>query len=191
MKNLSLSFVITLLSGTLFSQNTIICRGVIVGSDTIPVVNLSEVVVSSDMVFKDKKQYEQWTRIKYGVKKVYPYAIIASAKLKEYEIKLSNMTDESQKKSYLKICEKDLRSGFENDLKSLSNFQGRILMKLIYRETNRTTYDIVKELRGTFQAIVWQGVARLFGNNMKESYDKNQEDIMIEKAIVLVENGYF
>ena len=191
MKNLSLSFVITLLSGTLFSQNTIICRGVIVGSDTIPVVNLSEVVVSSDMVFKDKKQYEQWTIIKYGVKKVYPYAIIASAKLKEYEIKLSNMTDESQKKSYLKICEKDLRSGFENDLKSLSNFQGRILMKLIYRETNRTTYDIVKELRGTFQAIVWQGVARLFGNNMKESYDKNQEDIMIEKAIVLVENGYF
>jgi hypothetical protein len=143
------------------------------------------------LVFKDKKQYEQWTIIKYGVKKVYPYAIIASAKLKEYEIKLSNMTDESQKKSYLKICEKDLRSGFENDLKSLSNFQGRILMKLIYRETNRTTYDIVKELRGTFQAIVWQGVARLFGNNMKESYDKNQEDIMIEKAIVLVENGYF
>lgn len=69
--------------------------------------------------------------------------------------------------------------------------QGRILMKLIYRETGKTTYDIVKQMRGGFEAGMWQAVARLFGNNMKTTYDARVEDIMIEKAVRLVETGRF
>ena len=67
----------------------------------------------------------------------------------------------------------------------------QILMKLIDRESGKTTYEVVKQLRGSFQAAMWQTVARLFGHNMKTEYDANVEDIMIERAIKLVENGQF
>jgi hypothetical protein len=143
------------------------------------------------MVFKTRRQYEQWTRVKYNVKKVYPYAILASAKLKQYDLILSNIEDEKMRKAYLRLCEKDLKHEFENELKSLSVSQGRVLMKLINRETGKTTYSIVKELRGSFQAAMWQALAQLFGNNMKSTYDAAAEDIMIEKAVALVERGDF
>jgi hypothetical protein len=129
--------------------------------------------------------------VKYNVKKVYPYAILASAKLKSYDILLAKIDDEDKRKAFLRVCEKDLRNEFEDELKSLSVSQGRVLMKLINRETGKTTYAIVKELRGSFQAAMWQTLARLFGNDMKTTYDGAVEDIMIEKAVALVERGDF
>ena len=167
------------------------CYAIIEDKDTVPVFFLNEVDVTTNMVFKTKHQYEQWTRVKYNVKKVYPYAILASAKLKQYDLILSKMTDEDIRKAYLRICEKDLKNEFEDELKSLSVSQGRVLMKLINRETGKTTYAIVKELRGSFQAAMWQAVARLFGNDMKDEYEATTEDLMIEKAIAMVERGDF
>jgi hypothetical protein len=167
------------------------CYAVIENNDTVPVFYLDEVGVTTNMVFKTKRQYEQWTRVKYNVKKVYPYAILASAKLKSYDILLAKIDDEDQRKAFLRVCEKDLRHEFEDELKGLSVSQGRVLMKLINRETGKTTYAIVKELRGSFQAAMWQAVARLFGNDMKDEYEAAAEDIMIEKAIALVERGDF
>lgn len=123
--------------------------------------------------------------------KVYPYAILAAAKLKEYDLALSKIENENLRKAFIKACEKDLRRQFEEDLKGLTVSQGRVLMKLIDRETGRTTYELVKELRGSFQAAMWQTVATLFGNNMKIAYDPLHEDIMIERAIKLVEAGQF
>ncbi len=167
------------------------CYAVVEDNDTIPVFYLEEVGISTNMVFKSKRQYEQWTKVKYNVKKVYPYAILASAKLKQYDLILSKIEDEKIRKAYLRVCEKDLRDEFEDELKSLSVSQGRVLMKLINRETGKTTYAIVKELRGSFQAAMWQALAQLFGNNMKSTYDAATEDIMIEKAVALVERGDF
>lgn len=167
------------------------CRAEIVNGDTVPVVDLYDVYVYTEYVFKNKRQHEQWTRIKYNVKKVYPYAILAAAKLKEYDRILEHMPDEKMKKAYLRVCEKDLKNEFEDELKELSINQGRVLMKLIDRETGKTTYEIVKEMRGGFQACMWQAVARIFGNNMKDDYDANFEDIMIERAIKIVESGAF
>lgn len=167
------------------------CRAEIVNGDTVPVVDLYDVYVYTEYQFKNSRQREQWTRIKYNVKKVYPYAILAAAKLKEYDRILERMPDEKMKKAYLRVCEKDLRNEFEDELKDLSINQGRVLMKLIDRETGKTTYDIVKEMRGGFQACMWQAVARIFGNNMKDEYDANFEDIMIERAIKIVESGQF
>ncbi len=163
---------------------------VVENNDTIPVFYLDEVGVTTNMVFKTKRQYEQWTRVKYNVKKVYPYAILASAKLKQYDLILSKMEDEDIRKAYLRVCEKDLRAEFEDELKSLSISQGRVLMKLINRETGKTTYAIVKEMRGSFQAAMWQALASLFGNDMKVEYSE-EEDMMIETAIALVERGDF
>ena len=167
------------------------CLAEIVGGDTLPLVNLNTVYVYTDFMFKTTKQFELWTKTKYNVKKVYPYAILAAAKLKEYDRMLEKISDEDYKKAYLKICEKDLRNEFEDELKQLSISQGKVLMKLIDRETGKTTYDIVKQLRGSFQAAVWQTLARVFGHNMKSEYDANLEDLMIERAIKLIENGQF
>ena len=167
------------------------CRAEIVNGDTLPLVNLGTIYVYTDFVFKNQRQYELWTRTKHNVKKVYPYAILAAAKLKEYDKVMEKMTDEDLKKAFLKVCEKDLRNEFEDELKDLSISQGKVLMKLIDRETGKTTYDLVKQLRGSFQAAMWQTVARIFGHDMKSEYDANIEDIMIERAIKLVENGQF
>ena len=95
------------------------------------------------------------------------------------------------KKAYLRVCEKDLKHEFEDELKDLSINQGRVLMKLIDRETGKTTFEIVKQMRGGFEACMWQAVARIFGNNMKDDYEANTEDIMIERAIKIVESGQF
>ncbi|MEO6305803.1 MAG: DUF4294 domain-containing protein [Bacteroidia bacterium] len=167
------------------------CRAEIVNGDTIPTFDLNTIYVYTNYVFKNQRQYELWTRTKYNVKKVYPYAILAAAKLKEYDKAMEKMTDENLKKAFLKVCEKDLRHEFEDELKELTISQGKVLMKLIDRETGKTTYEVVKQLRGSFQAVMWQTLARLFGNTMKVEYDANVEDIMIERAIKLVESGQF
>ncbi len=166
------------------------CRAEIIDGDTIPVVDLGTVDVITDFVYRNYRTYELWTRTKYNVKIVYPYAILAAAKLKEYDKVLALISDEKQKKLYLKVCEKDLRKEFEDELKSLTVSQGKVLMKLIDRETGKTTYEIVKQMRGNFQACFWQALASLFGNSMKVTYSP-EEDMMIERAVKLVEGGQF
>lgn len=166
-------------------------RAEITGKDTVPVVDLNTVYVVTDYIFKNRRQYELWTRTKSNVKKVYPYAILAAAKLQEYDKALAGIKDESLQKAFIKACEKDLRNEFEDELKGLTVSQGKVLMKLIDRETGKTTYEIVKQLRGGFQAAMWQTVARIFGHNMKAEYDAALEDILIERAVKLVEAGQF
>ncbi len=165
--------------------------GEIYNGDTIPSIRFQDVYVYADYIYKNKKQYEAWSRTKYNVKKVYPYAILAAAKLKEYNAIMDKMPNEETKKAYLKVIEKQLKDEFEEPLKDLTITQGRILLKLIDRETGNTSYDLVKGLRGNFQAFMWQSVARLFGSNMKSAYDAEGEDIMIERAIKLIEAGQF
>jgi hypothetical protein len=167
------------------------CMAIVIDGDTLPRIDLNAVNVYAQYEFKTQKQREQWTRIKFNVKKVYPYAIVAAAKLKEYDVALSRMTDEHLRKAFIKVCEKDLRNQFEEELKGLTVSQGKVLMKLIDRETGKTTYEIVKEMRGGFQAGMWQAVASLFGNSMKVEYDAEHEDLMIERAVKLVEAGQF
>lgn len=167
------------------------CLAEIVGKDTIPLIPLNTVDIYTTYLFGSARKFEQWTRTKANVKKVYPYAILAAAKLKEYNNALNRMTNKEMQKVFLKQCEKDLKKDFEEELKALTVSQGKILMKLIDRETGETTYEIVKQLRGTFQAAMWQALARIFGHNMKVEYDAKAEDLMIERAIKLVESGQF
>ncbi len=159
--------------------------------DTIASIWMPEVTIIAEYSYKTRKQYEAWTRTKYNVKIVYPYAILAAAKLKEYDLALSKLPTEKAKKAYIKIIEKELKADFEEELKNLSMTQGKILLKLIDRETGTTSFEIVKQMRGGFNAFMWQSVARIFGSNMKTEYDPEGEDIMIERAIQLVETGQF
>jgi hypothetical protein len=82
-----------------------------------------------------------------------------------------------------------LRAQFENELVNLTITQGKILIKLVDRETGNTTYEVLKELKGGFSAFIFQGIARLFGSNLKSEYDAKEEDRMIEDIIVRIENG--
>jgi hypothetical protein len=166
-------------------------RGAVINGDTVAVVDIETVAVVAEFQFRTRRHREMWTRTKYNVKKVYPYAILAAAKLKEYDLALEKIEDEKARKTFIGKCEEDLRGEFEDEISALTISQGKILMKLIDRESGRTTYDVVKQMRGAFQAAMWQTVARIFGHNMKAEYDANVEDIMIERAVKLVESGQF
>ena len=159
--------------------------------DTIPYAKLGVVTCSADRVFKNYRQKAAWDRLKYNVKKVYPYAILASAKLKEYDRVLATIPSESGKKAFMKLAEKQLKNQFSDELKNLSVNQGRILIKLIDRETGKTTYDIVKNMRGSFSAAMWQGVAIVFNSSLKSDYDAEGEEKNIELAIRMIEDGQF
>jgi|LauGreDrversion4_2_1035121.scaffolds.fasta_scaffold210594_3 hypothetical protein len=164
-------------------------QAIVINGDTLPVVNLNMVTIQSDMVFKSRKQREQWDVTKFNVRKVYPYAILASAKLKEYEVALNKIQDEDDRDDYMKYAEDQLQKQFGDELKKLSMKQGKILIKLIDRQTGNTSYELVKTLRGKFSAFMWQGVARLFGSNLKSEYDANGDDKLIELAIRQIESG--
>ena len=166
-----------------------VVHALVENGDTLPYIWLPWVSVETQMPFATRKMYTQWTRIRYNVKKVYPYAILAAAKLKEFDLILAKMPDEKTRAAYLRVCDKELRAQFMDELKDLSVNQGKILMKLIDRETGKTTYTIVKELRGGFQAFMWQSLTVLFGNTMKQEYHPEGEDRLIEIAIKQVEAG--
>lgn len=161
----------------------------IVNSDTIPVVSLGTVYINADRVFKNPKKAAEWNKLKRDVKKVYPYAILAEARLKEYNNVLETMHNEIERKIYMKKAEGQLKSEFSDELKKLTINQGRILIRLIDRQTGHTSYELVKELRGGFSAFMWQSLALLFGSNLKAEYDPNGRDKIIEDAIAEIESG--
>ncbi len=175
-------FFLVPIQGFLFSQNNndIIIpytskvpegykvTAVVENNDTIPYIWMPWVIIIDKMPFKTHRKYAEWTRLKSNVKKVYPYAILAAAKLKEYDLELTKIPKECDRKAFLKKSEKELQKQFGEELKGLSINQGIILMKLIDRETGKTTYNIVKEMRENFQAFMWQSLASLFGSSMKQ-----------------------
>lgn len=185
------SFRVFTQSNPEFKQEPIIAEGIVVGTDTFAYFSLPWLIVEEQMPFATKRKYEQWTRLKHNVKKVYPYAIMAAARLKQYERELKNMPDEEMRKKYMAAAEKQLQKEFGEELKNLSVNQGKILIKLIDRETGNTSYDLVKQLRGSFSAFMWQSLARLFGSNLKSEYDPYGDDRLIEIAIKQIEAGVF
>jgi hypothetical protein len=125
----------------------------------------------------------------YNLKKTYPYAQIAKYKLLEINENLKTLKTDREKKEYIVNAEKELRNQFEKDLTKLTVSQGKMLIKLIDRETGRTSYELVKELKGGFSATFWQGIARLFGSNLKIKFDPQGEDKILNELIFLYEQG--
>jgi len=153
------------------------------GDDTIPMINLPPVDIIGVMSPEALKRYQNYSKLKKDVRIALPYAKLAAAKLNEIDANVSKYKTEKEKQAYIKAEEKILKEKFTNELTNLTINQGRILIKLIDRETGNTTYALVKELRGRFQAFFWQGIARIFGSNLKVEYDANKEDAAIEQII--------
>lgn len=146
-----------------------------VDGDTFPVVTLDEVTKEGKHRKRDAKEQERYSRLVRDVRKTLPYAKLAAFRMQLIENNLSLITDEKAKSEYLKRSEESLRKQFEEQLKNLTVSQGKLLLKLIYRETGKTTYNIVQWYRGNGSAVFWQSLARLFGSNLKYEYDPVQE----------------
>lgn len=177
---------------SLHAQQREVVRSRIVKGDTIPYVLLDEVIVKSKIHnARWYKRYNQRNvRLEYNVRKVYPYARIAAAKVNEIEDKLTQITRESERRKMVKEEYAQLMKTFKTPLMKLSITQGRILIRLIYRETSHTSFAHIREYRGTVNAYFWQSIALLFGNNLKAAYDPNGEDAEIEEIVqkILAEN---
>lgn len=190
MKKLLIIIVGVLFANGLSGQQTkleLLAR--LASSDTLLVVYLPPVVIYGLPVFKNKRDQRHWDKLVRNVKKVYPYAKMAGIKFKEYEAILSTVKTDKEKKAFLKKAEKELNDRYSDELKNLTFSQGKILLKLVDRETGNCSYELVRELKGRFMAFFWQSFARIFGYNLKEKYDPLGKDADIEHIVVLIENG--
>lgn len=159
---------------------------VVVGTDTIPSITLHIFEVVDKLPRKFRKQREAWTRLRNAVYVTYPYAKAAARILKDVDAHLATLHDKKDRKKYLAEIEKKMKAQFGDKLENLSVYQGKVLMKLINRETGQNCYEIIKELKGGFSARMWQTVAFFFGGNLKSEYD-TQEDKDIEVIVQEIE----
>ncbi|CAL1517603.1 DUF4294 domain-containing protein [Chitinophaga sp. MM2321] len=157
-------------------------HAIVVGNDTIPVITLAIFDVVEKMPRALRKQHERWSRLRNAVYVTYPYAKSAARILKDVNSRLATLPNKRERKEFLASKEKEMKVQFGDKLQNLSVYQGKVLMKLIDRETGQNCFEIIKELKGGFNARVWQTVAFFFGGNLKSDYDK-QEDKDIEVIV--------
>lgn len=171
-------------------DNSVITRAVLEGSDTIPIIELPEVRVYEKRDFDYLYLKRRYRRMIRNIKRAYPYARIAADELKKLDDHLLTLDSEKEQKAYIDQAEKEIMQRFEKEVRKLTVTQGIILVKLIDRETGRTSYQVIKELKGGFSAFFWQGIARIFGNNLKTEYDPQNQDRVMEDIVLGIEAGF-
>ena len=158
--------------------------------DTIPQSWLPPAEVNAIQTANWRKYWQNWTRLRNAVYVTYPYAKTAGKIISEVNVQLANVPDERQRKQIIKSREKELKRDFADKVTNLSVYQGKVLMKLINRETGNNCYAIIKEFKGGFNAGFWQAVAFVFGSNLKQQYDAKGDDKDIEKIVLEVQKLY-
>ena len=146
-------------------------RNVVIDGDTVVLIQLSP-----SFVFRKAVDTRRFARLIYNLKRVYPIAKEANATLHAMEAHMETLATKREKQIFVKEMERALKKKYTPVLKKMTLSQGKLLIKLIDRETDQTSYELVKELRGGFRAFFWQSIARLFGANLKDTYDKEGED---------------
>ena len=159
--------------------------------DTVRMTYIRDVFVYPPMKFKNKKQEEFYWRTVRDVRKTLPYAKLAFSTLCETYEYIQTIPDKKQRERHLKQLEKDIFEQYKPVVKTMTKGQGKILLKLINRETDQSSYSIVKAFLGTFRAGFWQTFGRFFGMNMKAGFkpEKNDEDAIIDRIATLIEQG--
>jgi len=142
---------------------------------------------------KLRKYIEEWTRLRNAVYVTYPYARVAGSTINDINAKMVNVSSKKERKAYIKTREKELRQQFEEPLRNLSVYQGKILMKLINRQTGNNCYEIVKEYKGGFNARFYQTVAWFVGGNLKQDWDlqENKLDRQIESIVKEIDGAWY
>ena len=161
----------------------------IYNGDTIPCVQLRTVYIFRPLKFKNEKERQEYYRLIRNVKKVYPISReINQAIIETYEY-LQTLPNEKARQKHIKRVEKGLKEQYTPRMKKLSFAQGKLLIKLIDRQSNSTSYELVKAFMGPFKAGFYQTFAALFGASLKKEYDPQGEDKLTERVVLMVENG--
>jgi len=170
-------------------QDGIVVFGAIYQGDTIPMLYLDVVKVNGYVCPLSDAEKRKYKKLIKNVKVVYPYAKQAGKLLDRYTIVLSQAKNDSQRQKIMKQAENEIENKFGPSLKKLNRSQGKILLRLIDRETGNDSYALVKELRGSFRAAFYQTIGKLFGYNLRSKYDptNNEEDRIIERIIFGIE----
>lgn len=156
----------------------------IMGSDSTLQVDILPVYV-----FNRPADLRKYRRLVDAVKKVYPLAQIAKGKLYEMEQQLLTIRGKKRQRAYIKHCYNQILEEYTPVAKRMTRTQGRVLVKLIDRETEYTAYEVIREFRGGFVASFWQGVGKLFGHDLKSQYNKEDEDRVLEQIVLYYEAG--
>ncbi|MBN2213365.1 MAG: DUF4294 domain-containing protein [Bacteroidales bacterium] len=172
-----------------YAKDNIVLYGLILDGDTLLLSSIDEVYIFPARRFSSNWEYRRYRRLIRNVKKAYPYAVLAKKKFDEITLHFETLNGEKAKRKYIKQVEKELMDEFEDELKQLTITQGRILIKLIDREIGDTSYDLLKELKGSFTAFFWQTIARIFGSNLKSEFDPVGEDRLINEIVIMIERG--
>ena len=170
-----------------------ISRIVTPDGDTLLHIALPPVFCFSKTKFRNKRAqrryYEQYYRMIYNLKKTYPYAQIIKRRLADVESQYALLHTERERRAYIKQVERQLFAEFEPHVRRMTISQGRMLIKLVNRETGRTGYSIIKELRGSLSAFFWQTIAAMFSSSLKMEFDATGDDKTLDELIFLYENG--
>ena len=176
--------LIDTLPGNYYQLHTVERDGI-----SLPEIEIKEVVIIGRPSTARKFPFNRYQRLIYNLKKVYPYALVIRAKLNEANDQLASLPDEKERKKYLRQFEKNLFGEYEDDVRDMTITQGKLLIKLIDRETYNTSFDLIRQYRGNISAAFWQGIARIFGTNLKAEYDPFGEDAVMEIILNEMEAG--
>jgi hypothetical protein len=163
----------------------------IINGDTIPLVDVKPYVAFPPSEVKTRKAAMRYDKLVYNVRKVYPYARLAGQKFLELKAVYDTIQGEKERKAYIKKAQQQIEDQFGDEIRDLTFSQGKILIKLIYRQTGNSSYEIVRELRGKFTAFIFQTLAGVFGYDLKAPYDpgSNPDDNAIERIVILIDEG--
>lgn len=165
------------------------CLAEVHGGDTTLLMFLHEIYVFPPMKFKNKRQEKFYWRTVRDVKKTLPYAKLIAKEVERTNKELEAFSTQKEKRAYIKTYEKGLLKKYTPAMKGMTARQGQLLMKLVDRECNTTSYEVIKLYRGSISAVFWQGLAKIFGNDLKAHYDEADADRITERIILLVEAG--
>ena len=157
--------------------------------DTIPCVQLPTVYIFKPLKFKNDKERMEYYRLVRNVKKVYPIAREINRTILETYEYLQTLPNEKARQKHIKRVEKGLKDQYTPRMKKLSFAQGKLLIKLVDRQSNQTSFELVKAFMGPFKAGFYQAFAALFGASLKKEYHPEDDDKMVERVVTLVENG--
>lgn len=159
------------------------------GKDTVPIVNLQEVFIFPQMRFKNNREQQKYNKLVRDVKRTLPYAKMVYETLIETYEYMETLPDDKARQEHLKRMEKDLFKEYKPELKKLTFSQGKLLIKLIDRECNQSSYNLLKAYLGGFRAGFWNLFAGMFGASLKSEYDPKGKDAMTERVVIMVERG--
>ena len=165
-------------------------RVVVEEGDTIFVGTLREVIVFPPLVFRNRREENHYWRTVRDVRRTLPFAQLVGREVIATNQHLLSLPDDRARREYLDVFERELFRRHEAELRRLTLSQGRMLIRLIDREVDKTSYELIRLYRGRITAGFWQGVARVFGANLRTNFNlNNEEDRMIERIIIKIEAG--